>query len=932
MKRSYLRTAVKAALLLPAAAGLAAMPALAQQAPADDDVEVIQVRGLLGSMARSLEDKKIADNISDSISAEDLGKFPDQNVAESLQRITGVSIDRSGGEGQFVTVRGFGPEFNTVLVNGRQIATENRGREFSFDTLPAELISGAAVYKSPTADMQEGGIGATVNVTTARPFDLDGFKIAASAKGVYDDLSEDVSPQISGLISNTFNDDKMGILFAVSRQERSAQTNMLESRYWRPGVNITNRSQVDQYDAEGLDDSVPDYQFNNVYVPQNFDQIVDIVDRTRTSANMVFQFAPSDTLTMTFDGLYSKFEVESDAHSLGHWFSDSNLDNLSFNENGSLTSLDSTLVDGVGGATDFIRRNYNRDVEISAFGANFEWVISDQLTANIDLSTSKAEDNSGGKVNFNVVGYNNAYTVNYGGDSATIDILGGEQAVLNSSLGNLHYNERNGWDVEDTISEYRVDFEWTPDSDNAFTKMEFGVYYQDREKDNQRKFASLCGVYCGYQAPYPSNLLTQFTPTSFFSGVPDTWLTYDPEEYFAYAQTSAAIADAQAAYDANPSLDDDGNPIPRDMAAEVAAANIDNPSTQGDAFNVQEEVLSAYTQFFFNFEVADMPLDVNFGFRYSQTDSSVTGIGRVLTDLQPVPNDPSDLNEVYATAGGVPVEESNSYTNVLPNVNVKLELTSDLILRYAYSETLTRPTMADLVPAFNVTSSRPDNNQAQSGNAALKPFLSTNWDLSLEWYYSDFSYFAGAVFQKEVDDFIVASIETETLSLDSGSYDFSVRRPRNGETANVDGLELAWTHVFENGFGFQVNATMVDSDAVLDLADTSQIFALEGLGDSQNLVLFYEKDAWQARVAFNNREGFMQDLVSPLGGTEPRFTETYGQWDVSASYEVNENWTVFFEGINVTGEELRRHGRFTEQFVQLIDDGARYTFGVRANF
>ena len=916
MKRSYLRTAIKAAFLLPAAAGLTMTSAMAQQAPADDDVEVIQVRGLLGSMARSLEDKKIADNISDSISAEDLGKFPDQNVAESLQRITGVSIDRSGGEGQFVTVRGFGPEFNTVLVNGRQIATENQGREFSFDTLPAELISGAAVYKSPTADMQEGGIGATVNVTTARPFDLDGFKIAASAKGVYDDLSEETSPQISGLISNTFNDDKMGILFAVSHQERSAQTNMLETRYWRPGVSLTNRSQA------GDPEYAETAQFNNVYVPQNFDQIVDLSDRTRTSANAVFQFAPSDNLTMTFDGLISKFEVDSDAHSLGHWFSDSNLDNLAFNQNGSLTALDSTLVDGVGGATDFIRRRFSRDVDLSAFGANFEWVISDQLTANIDLSTSKAEDNSGGKVNFNVVGYNNAYSVNYGGDAATIDILGGDQAVLDTSLGKLHYNERNGWDVEDTISEYRVDFAWTPEVDNAFSKMEFGVYYQDREKDNQRKFASLCNVHCGYNAPYPSNLMTQFTPTSFFGGVPGTWLTYDPEEFFNYAASSQAIADVAAAT---------GQSVEAVTAA-VAGADINNPSTQGDAFNVEEEVLSAYTQFFFNFEVSDMPVDVNFGFRYSQTDSSVTGVGRVLTDLQPIPNDPSDLNEVYATAGGVPVSEANSYTNVLPNVNAKLELTEELVLRFAYSETLTRPTMNDLVPVFNVTTSRPNNNQAQAGNADLKPFLSSNWDMSLEWYYSDFSYFAGAIFQKEVEDFIVASTETESLNLDSGTYDFSVRRPRNGETANVDGLELAWTHVFENGFGFQVNATMVDSDAVLDAADTTQIFALEGLGDSQNLVFFYEKDAIQARVAFNNREGFMQDLVSPLGGTEPRFTETYGQWDISASYEINENWTVFFEGINVTGEELRRHGRFKEQFVQLVDDGARYTFGVRANF
>ena len=189
-----------------------------------------------------------------------------------------------------------------------------------------------------------------------------------------------------------------------------------------------------------------------------------------------------------------------------------------------------------------------------------------------------------------------------------------------------------------------------------------------------------------------------------------------------------------------------------------------------------------------------------------------------------------------------------------------------------------------------------------------------------------------AAFTKEVEDFIVATVETQTLNLQSGQYDFNVRLPGNGETADVNGLELAWLHTFENGFGIQANATVVNSDASLDASDTTQVFALEGLGDSQNLILFYEQGPLQARVAYNNREAFMQDLVSPLGGTEPRFTKTYGQVDVSASYDINESFTVFFEGINVTGETLSRHGRYEEQFVQLIDDGARYTLGVRTSF
>ena len=900
-KRSLLGVAIASALHAPIS--------LAQEATTatDKEVEVIEVKGFTSSLKASMLDKKASDVVYDGITAEDLGKFPDQNVAESLQRITGVAIDRSGGEGQFITVRGFGPDFNTVLVNGRQIATENQGRAFSFDTLPAELISGAKVYKSPLASMQEGGIGSTVEITTARPFAFDGFKAVASVKGMYEDLSEETTPQMSGLITNTFMDGKLGVLAAASFQQRKLQTNMLETRYWRPGVDITDRSELDN--PEYADNA----QYRNVYVPQNFDQIVDLVDRERTSGNLVVQYAPNDDMTLTLDGLYSKFEVDSDAHSVGHWFTDSNLDNMSFNDNGSLTGVTSTIVEGAGGATDFIRRRYGRDVEIQAFGANFEWLVNDNLTANIDISTSTAEDSSGGDNFFTVVGYNNEYSVDFTGATPSLTVAGGDAALQTPSLGRMHYNERNGFDTEDTISEYRADFSWVPDSNNAFYKADFGIYFQDREKSNTRLFASGCDIYCGYTFDLPDELLTVFTAQNYFGGVSNQWLTYDPEAFFDYATSDAAVQ--QIADATGESFDD--------VRAAIDATNIGNPQPSNDSFVVSEEVLSAYAQFYFTTEISDMPLDVNFGFRYSETNTSVDGTSQIVRDLQPIPNDPSDLNVVYETEVGAPVNEKNSYSSLLPNLNVKLQLTDDLYLRYAFSETLTRPMMDDLVPVFNVTSSRPGNLQAQAGNTELKPYKATSWDVSLEWYYDDTSYFSAAAFNKEVEDFIAGDVADESLSLDSGEYVFSVLRPRNGDTLGVEGLELAWLHTLENGFGIQANATIANSDAE---------FSLPGLGNSQNITLFYEKDAFQARVALNNRETFMQEAVSTLGGTEPRFTETYTQVDMSVSYDVTESVTVFFEGINITDEELTRRGRLSEHFVQQVADGARYTVGVRASF
>jgi TonB-dependent receptor len=174
--------------------------------------------------------------------------------------------------------------------------------------------------------------------------------------------------------------------------------------------------------------------------------------------------------------------------------------------------------------------------------------------------------------------------------------------------------------------------------------------------------------------------------------------------------------------------------------------------------------------------------------------------------------------------------------------------------------------------------------------------------------------------------------DTEELNGESEVY--TVTRPQNGETATVNGYEVALTHVWDNGFGITANATVVNSDAEVS-GDTSQTFALPGLGDSQNLIVFYERDAFQARVAFNNRESFLfaLDNTSVGGATgEPVTTETYGQWDVSASYDINENFTVFFEGINVTEEELTQVGRFPDQIYSIEDNGSRYAVGIRGSF
>jgi TonB-dependent receptor len=919
--KNYNRLTIQKTALSVAIAGLFSGQAMAvqqaQQVAAEkEQIEVIAVTGIRSSLKSTMEDKKSSSVVSDGIKAEDLGKFPDLNVAESLQRITGVSIDRSGGEGQAVTIRGFGPQFNTVLVNGRQLATDSGGREFNFDVLAADQITGADVYKSTTAKLQEGGIGGTINVTTARPFDYDDLRIAGSVKGMYESLSEDISPSASFLISNTFNDDMFGVLLAVSQQERKVQVNQIATAGWRGGQTISNK-------RDGV-------LFSNAYIPRNWDQIIDEQDRSRTNASLVLQYAPSEDVTVTLDGLVSKFEVDSQVTDLASWFEPDRVGSAAIDPTtGTLLRFTQEvgLHQGSGDpATDFVSHTRNsRDVSNDAFGLNVEWTINEKLKADFDLSTTSAENARAGRDRFNVVGMINNYTFDGTGSLPTV----AHDGFVNGSLpvasrARMHYNEKGNQPTNtDDINEFKADFEYTAEN-GVFEKANFGAYRQEREKSAFQISGSQCR-FCGYGTAAPLDKIDfrSYTANNFFPGLINTFYTYDGDKMNQY------LADA-------------GFPI-------VTAL-------QNNRYTINEDITSLYMDFTLQYDLGEMPLTVNLGARYASTDVSVMAIQSFVTDIVPTA-DATLFANVFGPA--TTINQGTSYSNLLPNLNIKLGIADDMVLRFASYDTITRPTMDQMSPATTFNEPRRQNLTASGGNPALKPFQAENWDISYEWYYDDASMFSFALFNKEVEDFIVTLTGTETYNMTSrkgpgfgcsitnsalcssavvgttnelngASEVYTVTRPQNGESAKITGYEIAMTHMFDNGFGVSANATVVDSDLSVT-ADSTQSFALEGLGDSQNLVLFYEQDVWQARIAFNNREGFLRALDNGFNG-EPINTDTFGQWDISASYDYNEYLTVFVEGINITGEELIQTGRFKNQIYSVEDNGSRFAVGVRGSF
>ncbi|MFT4928022.1 MAG: iron complex outermembrane receptor protein [Phenylobacterium sp.] len=925
---------------------VAATPAITQ-AEEVAKTEVIEVRGIRGALGRAMDTKRESGGVVDSISAEDIGKFPDTNLAESLQRITGVSIDRAGGEGQKITVRGFGPQFNTILVNGRQQASEDAGRDFSFDTIAAEMVRSLDVHKTSTATLQSGGIGSTVNIETAKPFDINGLKVAGSIKSIYDGNSEKNTPQVSGLISNTFNDNTFGVLLALSYLERETRLNRAQSAGWRENSDFVRGTPTN---ASG-----EIYQ-RNVFIPQNFDSLVTTEKRERINGNLVVQYAPSDNLVITADSLYSDFDVKSDTTSYGHWFSANNVENVIVDDNGTVTDM----YQQVGLATDFHAKKADRLTESVSYGLNFDWDVNEDLNMQFDISHSNAtrDANNGRGGSLALLGYANRvqwtlddnilpYYSNFA--DASTDIYSGQQEsdgvsqdpnspdyvapqgtanYLDAANSGAHVMIRGSNEVEDDISQFKWSNTWLGDGNSGFAAARFGAMYSTETKTVNEWNNTNSGIHCTYcnykdfpdVSAFPQQVFD--AGNDFLSDVsgsgrtPSQWLSFDGEALF-------------------------------DFLGGVEGVDFDAVKT-ANSFEVEEDTTSLYLELDFEGELGDMAISSTAGFRYESTDVKVSASQANVQSLSIL-----DATEMLAAYGPTTdFSEKNDYSEILPNFSVKLEVTDDLVARVAVSKTLSRPTLSSLRPITKLDTVRQGNLQSSSGNANLIPFISDNLDLSLEWYYDDASYLSAGYFRKHVANFITNVKQDKSFTIADGSLlndpstgndasspdaadsvaVFTNTAPENGESATVDGWEFAAQHTFgESGFGLIANATLVDSDAELDNANITQVFAVTGLSDSLNVVAFYEKDAFQARIAYNWRDTFLQSL-SQGGGDGVTYVEDYYQWDASASYDISDEFTVFVEAINLTEEYTHSRGRFANQLLDIVDSGRRISLGIRGNY
>lgn len=956
--------------------GLMANMAMAQTAttPAtapnsEAKVEEIVVTGIRGSLKASLDVKRNAVQIVDAVSALDVGKFPDANIADSLQRITGVSIDRSGGEGQTITVRGLGPEFNTVLVNGRVMATENQGREFSFDVLSSSIISRTEVFKSSVPNLQEGGIGATVNITTAKPFDRAGTHISASAAGIYDTLASKIGPDLSGVFSTTNSDKTIGFLASVSYSDRKSQEDYVDINGWIPGDQGTIAGTATSTGLQGLLEdgkTINPAVFTTatgINTPRNLNFNREKEDRKRLTATAVLQGKVGDNLVLTVDGLYSKFDVKTTKNFFAGFFTPRFID-LKSNSNGTVTGFNrpgSDFLTANPGLTDpalagervtlsqndNVVTSNNRLTKSYQIGFNAKWTPLNNLKIEFDYSHSKAQRIA---INPFVVVGSLATT------APRFDLVAGQTLPSFSNLGNitdpatqrLHFASVSDIEYRDTIDEFRGQGEYKFDAD-FLKSVQFGVDYSKRKKANtvSNTGSEAYCAYCGYNVSVNPSLISPYALNDYLSGVsgssgvPKNFFTFDPVAVLQYESLASTLntPGRQSFPDAAAAAADTARLLALPNAN--GAYGIYTPrSRPGESLSVTEKVISGFINTSLGGDFGALPWSGNIGARIVSTKTKSVGFGSSITSVNVNKGD-DNLNIVLSAP--VPVSVSNSYTDILPSANLKLDVASDMVVRFAISRTVTRPTLASL-GTDNSYGGRITNATSTGGNPNLTPFKAWNFDATYEWYINKSTFVGVSGFYKRFSNFL----ERQTLpvvvpGVDAfgapTTYTFADTRTRNGQTGSIAGIELSGQHSFDelpgiwSGLGVGANYTYVTSKAkrAATASALNNACSYEGLSPhSFNVNGFYEKGPVQFRLAYNWRAAY---LLSCYGQTSvPESRRAYGQADLSASYAITDNFQVYVEGVNLLNSKFYNYSVLTERFLRYDETGSRYSFGVRVKF
>ncbi len=882
--------------------------------------EEIVVTGFRASLEAAIDVKRNEVGAVDAILAEDIADFPDLNLSESIQRIPGVAITRDAGEGRQISVRGLGPQFTRVRINGMEalattggtdaVGGTNRDRSFDFNVFASELFNSIVVRKTASASIEEGSLGATVDLRTALPFDYDGFTMAASGQLHYNALSDSTDPRAAFLISNRFANGTLGALFSVAYSNRDSLEEGASTVRWQSGGFTTENT---PYSLA---------QLNSAFHPRIPRYDIYEHEQERLGITGALQWAPTANTEATLSILYANFDgTRSEAFLESPVFSASGASGI-----GGVIVQDAeiqgnTLVYGEFDNVD-IRSELRFDelqTEFSQVTLEVDHEFSDRLRVRGMAGYSESDHNNPVQTTLLFDADNiQDYVYDYRGDSRLPLITYGTTDVTSPATWHLEQIRLRPQTALNTYSTLQGDIEF--DFNDMFT-LSGGVNWRSYEFETTERRRSNGttsnqeGVIPGFAA---GTAISNYSFLAHFSGsgldipagLTTTWLVPD-------INAAAALWDLY-------------NESVFPMGIEPALGN--NRSVEEDNF-------AAYTQLDWRSTMGRFRGNV--GLRYVETDQSSTG---------------------YVFSGGVPVQSTvgRSYDDILPSMNLVVEPVDDLLFRFAAARVMSRPALGNLSPGASVSVSG-NNRTVTAGNPQLEPITANAYDASVEWYFTEGGLLSFAYFVRDIDSFVqtvredgpftgnplglpdsvaIAACGVQFPATCGPGFDWAFNLPRNTPGGPVNGYEVSlqlpffWFDGFLSNFGVLANYTSVDSD--VDYVNSSGAVILSGpltgLSErSYNATLYYEDDRFSARVSAAYRSDYPTTLPGRNGNATEETAETFNV-DAAARYNINENFALTFEGVNLTDEVTDQYLTPDDRLSFYHHYGRSYFFGFRYTY
>ena len=920
--------------LFAANSALAANEGSTNQSPSTqaEDLEIIEVRGFSRSLIQSLNQKRFSDTVSEQISADDLGALPDISMADALTRLPGISAVRTGGQAAQINIRGLSGGFVFSTLNGREQVSTSGSRSIEFDQYPSELISSAAVYKSPKASLIEGGVAGTVELETASPLNNDQtHKFVANVRGMYNDRASEVSDatefgdRISFSYQGKYLDDTLGVALGYARLfQPSVATQFIGLAY----------NDTKDVDGAANDTNGPLANPENEYISEGFELQHLGGEETRNGYLAAVEWAPVDNFKLKGDAFLSRFDKESFARG------------LRVKLGGPTAAYANAQLDGnavIGAAVNRTSQSYtrveivnddNQDFdEVDSFGVNADWQVTDRLSVNADVSLSRAKSNFRNGLLWSLVAedanaetpvFDNNVAINYQLNGLNLPDVGFNQAAAFSDIDRVMVSKYGIYpdQTEDEVTAFRLDFKYELESD-IFSSVEFGARYSDREYSRKRSVFEY-GNDGAFSATQPPLRLTN-----------DMASVVDWQGEFSYFPSYLAI-DLDKALNA---WFPDGTPEPvqtwgnADGVDDAQGYTSNYSWTVLQSGSVFEDVLAAYVMVNINTQIGGLDLSGNVGVRRVETDQSATVLENVAGDArlgaQNIVDENGIVNDLYA-----PNVLGTKYTDYLPSLNLNLQLNDNSLVRFAAAKVMSRAPINRL--AGDASANVSDDgviNGSSTNNPFLKPFYADQYDLSYEYYFEEGNgTIAAALFYKNIDSFVeTLSIENfdfkgngfnvpdsiedpvsgEQVATTNGIYTTAVN---NGEGGYIRGLELAYTQVFTflpepfNGLGANASYSYTESEieSITSLGGDTLAQSLPGLSNNVfNATVFYSMDDFETRLNVRYRDEFVSEQVAINEQVVNFDAETVV--DFQTSYRFSDSLTMLLQVNNLTDEPTQSY-------------------------